>query len=475
MNSIKKNFIYNSIYQILALIIPLITTPYVSRVLGAENIGNYSYYYSIASYFMLFIMLGLNNYGNRTIARNRDNKNVLKKTFWSIYGLQLILGIIINVAYCIFTFQISNNLIISLSLQFFVVSATFDINWLFFGLEYFKITVLRNTLIKILSTIAIFMLVKSKNDLIIYCMILSTSMLISQIILWPYVFKNIGFYLPSSNDIKIHLKPNLYLFLTVIAVSLYKVMDKIMLGFMTTKMEVGYFESSEKIIQVPIALVTSLGTVMLPRMSNLAGKDERKSNQILYYSILFAMFITTSLCFGIMGISKTFVILFYGQGYEKCVNLFLILLPSCIFLAFANVIRTQYLLPQQLDHIYIKSAFFGAVINIVANLIFIPIYDSEGAALGTLLAEIGVCFYQAYKVKSTIPIIKYVKGTMPFLTSGMVMFLVIFNLKQGNQTIVMFLIISIIMGMIVYLITLFIQFIFIQRINVYFKTKRVKE
>ena len=149
MSSIKKNFLYNSLYQILVMFIPLITMPYISRVLGAQGVGTYSYAYSIANYFVLFIMLGLNNYGNRTIARVRDNEEKLSKTFWSIYALQLFLGIIINIIYVGYSFFISSNIYISLSMFFYVLSATFDINWLFFGLEKFKLTIIRNTTIKI--------------------------------------------------------------------------------------------------------------------------------------------------------------------------------------------------------------------------------------------------------------------------------------------------------------------------------------
>ena len=285
MSSIKKNFLYNSLYQILVMFIPLITTPYISRVLGAQGVGTYSYAYSIANYFVLFIMLGLNNYGNRTIARVRDNEKKLSKTFWSIYALQLFLGIIINIIYVGYSFFISSNIYISLSMFFYVLSATFDINWLFFGLEKFKLTIIRNTTIKILTTICIFWFVNTSKDIVVYCLIMTSGMLLSQLLLWPYVIKKIKVYRPNFQDISKHIKPNLILFITVIAVSLFNIMDKIMLGIMTTKVEVGFYESSQKIIAIPTALITSLGTVMLPRMSNMVEKNEEQSNKLIYISI----------------------------------------------------------------------------------------------------------------------------------------------------------------------------------------------
>lgn len=458
MNSIKKNFIYNSLYQILIMFIPLITTPYISRVLGANGIGTYSYAYSIASYFVLFIMLGINNYGNRTIARIRDDNDELSKSFWSIYAMQFFLGIIVNIFYVLYVFKISNDIYVSLSMFFYVLSATFDINWLFFGLEKFKMTVIRNTVIKIVTTICIFLFVKTSNDIIIYCLIMTIGMLFSQIVLWPYVLKNIKLYRPNFCDVKKHIKPNLVLFITVIAVSLFNIMDKIMLGLMTSKIEVGFYDSSQKIIAIPTALITSLGTVMLPRMSNMVEKDEKQSNKLIYISIIFAMFLSTSMCFGIMGVSREFVPVFYGKGYEKCIILFLILLPTCLFLAFANVIRTQYLLPHQMDRAYVVSAILGATVNVIGNLIMIPKYGSIGASISTLLAEAVVFFYQSNSVKKYQPILFYITKSIPFLVSGITMFICLFIVSLDFSNVIS-LAIKIIMGACIYFIILICQLV----------------
>ena len=458
MTSIRKNFLYNSLYQILIMFIPLFTTPYLSRVLGPSGIGTYSYAYSIANYFVLFIMLGLNNYGNREIASVRDNQLELRKTFWSIYAMQFSIGIIVNIVYFIYCIRISGNLIISLSMSLFVLSACFDINWCFFGLEKFKMTVIRNAFIKIFTMISIFLFVKTSDDTIIYCLVMVIGMLISQIILWPYVFKKIKFYKPKPSEIIRHIKPNLFLFLTVIAVSLFKIMDKIMLGFLTSTEQVGFYESSEKIINIPIALVTALGTVMLPRMTNMISNNVENNNRFIFYSILFSMFFSTSMCFGIMAISQEFVPIFYGNGYEICVSLFIILLPSCIFLAFANVVRTQYILPHQLDSIYVVSAFLGAGINLFINFLLIPKYEAIGASIGTLLAEMTVCFYQCYKVRKFIPIKTYASKSIPFILSGLLMFIIVFNVNLDLSNMYFILLMKIFLGVIIYFIILSIQY-----------------
>ncbi|MEE0777390.1 MAG: flippase [Massilimicrobiota sp.] len=460
MSSIKKNFMYNSIYQIMIMFIPLITTPYISRVLGASGVGAYSYAYSIANYYVLFIMLGLNNYGNRSIAKVRDNKIELEKTFWSIYSMQFVLGVIFNIIYLLYCFTFSSNFNVSLAVSFYVISACFDVNWFFFGLEKFKLTVIRNTIIKILTTICIFIFVKESTDILIYCLIMTIGLLISQLALWPYILRNINFYKPTIKEITVHIKPNLFLFLTVIAVSLFKIMDKVMLGIMTTTTEVGYYESAEKIIAIPTALITSLGTVMLPRMTNMISNNSTQDKKLIYWSMLFAMFISSSMCFGIMGVSKEFVPLFYGDGFEKCIDLFIILLPTCIFMAYANVIRTQYLLPHQMDKDYVISAFLGAGVNLTMNWILIPIHGCIGAAIGTFFAEAIVCLYQAYAVRKYLPIKKYFYKSLYFILAGIIMFLVIFNIDIGNISIFIKLFIKILIGVVLYFVVLGIQILF---------------
>jgi O-antigen/teichoic acid export membrane protein len=450
MDSIRKNYIYNSIYQILSFLTPLITTPYISRILTVKGIGEYSFYYSIASYFVIFIMLGLNNYGNREVATVRNNLKKLTCVFWEIYFLQFSLGIFLTCIYFCYVFFMAQNQVIALAMSFYVISAIFDINWFFFGLEAFGFIVTRNVIVKIFSIILIFTCVHNKSDLPIYCTILTTSMLLSQVILWPYLFKKISYVKPCKKNVIKHLKPNLYLFLTVLAVSLYKTMDKIMLGILSSNKEVGYYESSEKMISLPIALVQSLGIVMLPRMSNLISRGYKSVGSLIDKSMMIALFISTSMCFGIMGISKEFIPLFYGKGFEKCKILFIILLPSCVFLAFANVIRTQYLLPFKKDNVYVKSAFIGAGINISLNLLLISYIGAIGAAIGTFFAELSVAMYQAYKAKDKLPIQKYVYLSIPFIMTGLVMFLILYMIPTGENLLIS-LVLKVIIGILIYL------------------------
>ena len=218
MKKENKNFLYNVIYQLFIYIFPLITVPYTSRILGASNIGIYSYTYSIISFFMLVAMLGINNYGNRAISRVRDDKDKTSYTFCSIYYLQLMLAIIVLIVYLIYVIFFCNEYKLIFLLQTFnLFSTLFDINWFYFGLEKFKLTITRNIIIKVISTILIFIFVKSKSDLWIYTLIMSISILISQLYLVGILHKYITLRkIPVKECLK-NLKGCAILFIPVLA------------------------------------------------------------------------------------------------------------------------------------------------------------------------------------------------------------------------------------------------------------------
>ena len=226
MTSIKKNFIYNMLYQILIMILPLITAPYLARVIGATGTGLYSYSYSIANYFVLFAMLGINNYGNRKIAQVRDDKQKLSRAFWTIYTMQFIMSLLVVFIYIMYIILfVKENQMLFIIQTFYVLSSCFDINWFFFGIEKFKLTVTRNTVIKVISVISIFLLVKTEEDLWIYTMIMALTILLTQLSIWPFLRKYVDLVKPKKEEVIKTLKPCIILFIPVIAVSIYRIMD----------------------------------------------------------------------------------------------------------------------------------------------------------------------------------------------------------------------------------------------------------
>ena len=454
MSNIKKNFIYNITYQILVLILPIATAPYISRVLGAEKVGIYSYTYSIVYYFMLFAMLGLNNYGNRQIAKVKDDQQKLNTNFWNIYTLQLCTSsimIIIYIVYLILGSRLNNQ--IAVIQIIYLISTVFDINWFFFGMEKFKLTVARNTIIKIITCLSVFVFVKEKEDLYIYTIIMSLGILISQLMLWPFLKNIVKFQKVKFKEaIKQHFKPCLILFVPVIAVSLYKIMDKIMLGYMTNMSQVGLYENSEKMINIIIGIITSLGIVMLPRMSNLIANGEmEKGKQYIEKSIRITMFMSSALSFGMMAISDRFVIWFFGEQFTGSGIILKYLSITTIFISIANVIRTQYIIPMERDKSYIISVSLGAIVNILANIILIPKYQAVGAAIGTVIAEISVTMYQIIDVRKGLDIFKYLKMGIKYIVIGGIMYILVTNLRVNSNSDLVILIIQIGVGVLFYI------------------------
>lgn len=435
-SNVKSNFVLTLSYNILNILIPFVTTPYIARVLGAENLGIYSYSYSAAYIFVIFAMLGLNNYGNRTIASVRDDKEKLSETFWEIYYMQLGLSLLVIAAYVIYTSFFCEQKLITLLLIFYVMSAGFDITWFFFGIEYFKFTVIRNLVIKVLDLAVILILVKKPEDLWLYTLIMALGFLASQLFLWTVIGKFVGFRKPNFKRSASHLKPNLVLFIPVVAISIYHFMDKIMLGNLSNMEQVGFYDNAEKIITIPQTAVTALGTVMLPRVSNMmaTGNQEGAVNY-LKKSIILVAAISSACTFGIISVAPEFVHIYLGKGYETCKTLLYYLMPCLIFKAYANVIRTQYLIPLKNDKIYVTSVCIGAVVNLVINLIFIPRFQAVGACIGTILVEIIVCLYQMRFIVKEQKVGKYFLYGFVFQGIGAIMFAVLQAVHLNNSEI----------------------------------------
>ncbi len=427
MNQIKKNYLYNVTYQILSLLVPLVTIPYVSRVLGANGVGIYSYTYSIAYYFVLFTQLGIENYGNRTIAKTRNNKKEMSKEFLSIVSIQMFLSVVMAILYLIYCLFISNNdRTISLLQTIYIVSAGINISWFFFGLEKFKITVIRNALVKLLSLLLILLFVKNETDVWIYTLILALSSLISQLYLIPYLRKEIVLVRFTFNDIKKQIRPILILFIPILSISLYKIMDKIMLGIITTVSDVGYYEQAEKIINVPITIISALGTVMLPQASNLIAINQiHKVKEYIYKSFEFIMFLAFPMVFGLITISDEFVPLFLGDSFIQSANIIKYLSITILIISFANVIRKQFLIPMEYDKIFVLSVSLGAVMNLVLNFILIPCLKSDGAAIATIVAELTVMVIQVLSVRKELDFKRVFNSTKRFVLYSMFMFIMV--------------------------------------------------
>ncbi len=239
LKSVSKNYIYNTAYNVLNVILPLVTAPYLARILGTEGVGTYAFYFSIAQWFVLFAKLGLTNYGTRHLAGIRDDKERFIRDFSDIYTMQLMMTVIVTATYLIFIAIIAEDKIIASLFGIWVISVSFDVDWLLFGLEDFRTAALRNCIVKVISTIAIFTIVKSPSDIWKYAFITALSYFGGYLFLWVNCKKYISFKSVNRKNVDRHIKPCLLMMIPVIALSIYRTMDKVMLGYMSTMSETG--------------------------------------------------------------------------------------------------------------------------------------------------------------------------------------------------------------------------------------------
>lgn len=423
---VVKNFLYNVSYQLLVIILPLITVPYVSNILGAEGIGNYAFTYANMQYFVIFGMVGITLYGNRQIAYVRENKENLKNTFYSIYTLQLITTTISFVLYLIFTLVFNNGdykwLYIVQGIN--IIASMADISWLFMGLEQFKKTVVRNTIVKLVSLASIFIFVKSSNDTVIYTLILALSALIGNLTFWFYVAKAIGFKSIKISGLNLHLKASLALFIPQIAIQIYVLLDRTMLGTITDTIQVGFYENSQKIVKIVLTLVTAIGTVMMPKIANtVASGDMKKVKYYIKNSFFFVSALSIPLMFGLMGVAPELSPWFFGNnfvGIEK-----LIVISSLIILAisWSNVLGMQLLVPLNKTKEFTISVTSGAIINFILNLVLIKRVGATGACISTIIAEFTVTSVQFYLIKDFIKAKELIKPVLLFIPTATVMYI----------------------------------------------------
>ncbi len=461
MSSIKKNFIYNIAYQVLIMITPFITAPYISRVFGKEGVGIFSYANSVAYYFLIFSMLGIANEGSRAIARERDNQERVNEIFSGLYFIQFFMFIVVSLAYVMYLmFFCKDYKLVAGIMYIYIASGVLDISWLFFGFEDFKITVLRNALIKILTVIAVFIFVKSINDVYIYAFIMAIGTFLSQAYLWVYRRKYASFVKVNYWEVKKHIVPVLILFIPTIAASIYKIMDKIMIGNISEYAELGLYEYSEKIVSIPQSFITAFGTVMFPRMSYLLKDgDTEKSNRYVLLSFQIVSLIGSAVVFGLMGVSKTFPVLFLGSEYAECSKIVFGLAITVIFVAWADITRRQYLIPKGRDMTYVVCTILAACINLIVNMLLIPKYGAMGAVVGTIIAEGLLFLLQLFIIKNNLPIIQYIIKCVPFLFSGVLMMILVYKIGLVMALSWATLIIQIAVGGVVYIVmvTLFMK------------------
>lgn len=425
MLKVIKNVFYQYGYQLLVMVLPLITVPYVSRVLGPNLVGTYSYTSTIVNYFVLLCMLGINAHGSRIIARAQSREE-RSREFSNLFSIHLFVSLFVFVAYVGYVSLAAEEYKIILLTQGFLLVASFlDISWLYFGLEEFKLTVTRNLVVKLVTVVAIFAFVKNGDDFLLYVFLMSFGTFAGQVALWPFVKRYVDFRRPQFRDSFLNLKPMGVLFVAVAATCIYHTIGKLFLGEMVDMSSVGYFEYADKVIQIPVAFITAFGTVMLPRMASLyADGKVDVARRYLGVSMEAMMYVAAALCFGIIAVRIEFVELFLGSGFAKTADLLLLMAPSILFIAISNVVRSQYIIPNDQDRVYVVAVLVAAILNVAMNATLIPIIGADGAAISSTCAYVAVFLVQLVPIRAELGIVRLFKPCIfPLVVGGIALFL----------------------------------------------------
>lgn len=455
--SITVNYVLSLLYEIFSLLTPLITAPYISRVLGAEAIGLYSYTDSIAQYFIIFGNLGITTYGQMEVARNRHDRNKLSQVFYELWIVRTCAMILSLVVYIAISFNSTEYRIAMLILGVLIVSSMFDLTWLFRGIEDFSKVVVRNIIIKLVMISMIFIVVKTSDDIYKYLLLVVLSNLLG----------NVSFFIPLKKVIlkpKIkefrflkHIKPCFVFFIPTIATSVYKLLDKTMIGLLTEgSAQNGYYEQASKIQQILILSITSLNQIMRSRMTFLYERNMiSRMKELLSRSISYILLISLPMVTGLLIVSQVFIPLFLGKGFDECVPILKVLAFLIPIVGLSNCLNTHYLGPsgKQAKNNYIL--IIGAILNVLSNSLLIPLYGALGAAYASVIAELIILFGYLYLAREFIKFSVFVKLGWRYLLGSILMYIILPFLSIGNSQILT-LFIQISAGATIYIITILI-------------------
>lgn len=388
--SLKKNIILSTMYQILLLITPLITTPYISRILGPDGNGIYSYTNSYQIYFSMFAALGTVSYGEREIAMHRHDEELRSRLFWEIELLTVFTSSICLAGWAVFILFQREYRIYYIILTLNLLNTMLDISWFYAGLEQFQYTVSRNSVFKLLGVAAQLIFVRTRDDVSIYILILCLSSLLGTISMWISLHRFLVPVQKKELHIFRHFRQTLVYFIPTVSTTIYTVLDKTLIGLITkSSAENGYYEQASKVINMMKALTFSaVNSVLESRTSYLFAKnDYDQIKKHIKMSLDYIFFLGFGMCFGVIGVASRFVPLFFGPQFNPVIPLLYIFSPIVLIIGISNCLGCQFYTPfgyRKESAMYIMA---GAGVNFLLNMLLIPIWGAKGAAIASVIAE----------------------------------------------------------------------------------------
>ena len=434
--SLTKNFIYSIINTVSGLLFPLFTFPYATRVLMPEGIGQVNFYNSIIAYVTLLVGMGIPTYGIREIARVRDNKEELTRVTIELLSLSVFLcigGYLIIGGVCLWIDPIKENFPLFLILSSILFFTAIGCNWFYSGVEDFKYITFRGLIVRVIATIFLFVCVKTKDDLFLYGIYYVVSYGGSYLV----NFLCLGRYLDISSvkfrhiNLSRHIKPALAVFIFSLATSIYLQLDKAMLGFLADNESVGYYSAASQISHLLLLLATAIGTVMLPRASNLVKNKKYDEFRVLTQkSYQFVLLIAFPLSLGCIALSPALIQLLCGEMFANATSSLQILSPIVLIIGISNLIGMQILYPIGKINLVTISTSIGAIVNLLLNVIFIPMFREDGAAFSTLIAELSVTLILILLGRKYIPFSLITKECFYYFIASIVMFVICVSIAQ---------------------------------------------
>lgn len=459
--TVGYNFIMNIILTASSILFPLISFPYVSRILSPDGIGRVSFATSLISYFTMIAQLGIPTYGIRECAKLRDDKEKLSQFVSEIILINVITCVVTYVAFfsCILTIsRLKADKVLLLIMSCSIVFNAAGLEWLYKGLENYAYITKRSLVFKFIAFVGMFLLVRTESDVLIYGALTILAAVGSNFCNWINARKYFSFRRIRSNSIKRHFKPIIIFFLLSIASTIYTNLDTVMIGFMVGDTEVGFYTSATKIKAALVSIVTALGTVLLPRASYYIENNKKKEfNRIAVKSIALTSMMAIPLLVYFIEFSKDCILVLSGEAYFSSIPIMIVLMPTVFFIGITNIIGMQILVPLGREKIVFLSVLGGAISDFVINMIFIPQQGALGAAIGTVIAEFIVLLiqYLGYRnvVNKMIVAVKFWKIVIASSIAGIVSF----PISILNFTPIIKLMFSFIIYLLVYAIILIIE------------------
>lgn len=430
--SISFNWMISIINKVFSIIIPLVTTPYISRVLGSEGLGIYTYCLSYSSLFIVLGQLGIPIYGKRSIAVSRDDLEQRSKLFSELVLVEQFLIIVSLFCYFFVARYVDQYWWMFAACGVGHIAAFFDISWLFEGMEDFKTIVIKNISIKIIGVMCIFLFVKNREDMYLYALCLFGANLVGNISLWFSAKKYIYFRMPSIKRALLHLRPAFFLLLPCAVVQLFEIIDKSMLGIMCNRIsEVAYYEQCRKIVSLCISVITSLGIVLMPRLSqSFHDKDYAKLSNNLNKGLDATLLISIPIGFGSAAIAPVLVPWFFGSEFLKVEVIIRIAAPLLIFMGISDLLGLQMLSAIKREKVLLYINLISIFVNLILNALLIPSLESEGAMIATVIAEGIKCLILLVYLKQYLDFRVILKSVSQYCCFSIIMYLIIACLNK---------------------------------------------